>query len=88
MLIFNSIQTAVFARRREIEVMKLVGATNWFIRVPFILEGFIQGLLGALIAWGAVLDLPERVAGVVHRQVVGRRCSTRSSGRRASSGSR
>jgi cell division transport system permease protein len=55
MLIFNSIQTAVFARRREIEVMKLVGATNWFIRVPFILEGFIQGLLGAIIAWGAVL---------------------------------
>ncbi|HKY13889.1 MAG TPA: permease-like cell division protein FtsX, partial [Microthrixaceae bacterium] len=43
LLIFNSIQTAVFARRREIEVMKLVGATNWFIRVPFVLEGFIQG---------------------------------------------
>jgi cell division transport system permease protein len=55
MLIFNSIQTAVFARRREIEVMKLVGATNWFIRIPFILEGFIQGILGAIIAWGAVL---------------------------------
>jgi cell division transport system permease protein len=54
MLIFNSIQTAVFARRREIEVMKLVGATNWFIRVPFILEGLIQGILGALIGLGAV----------------------------------
>jgi cell division transport system permease protein len=54
MLIFNSIQTAVFARRREIEVMKLVGATNWFIRVPFILEGFIQGVLGSAIACGAV----------------------------------
>jgi cell division transport system permease protein len=51
MLIFNSIQTAVFARRREIEVMKLVGATNWFIRVPFILEGLLQGLIGSGIAY-------------------------------------
>jgi cell division transport system permease protein len=55
MLIFNSIQTAVFARRREIEVMKLVGATNWFIRVPFILEGLIQGVLGAFLSWGALI---------------------------------
>ena len=44
----------MFARRREIEVMKLVGATNWFIRVPFMLEGMIQGLLGAGVAVGAV----------------------------------
>lgn len=42
-----TIQTAVFARRREIEVMKLVGATNWFIRVPFMLEGVLQGVIGA-----------------------------------------
>ncbi len=40
----------MFARRREIEVMKLVGATNWFIRVPFMLEGLVQGLLGAFAA--------------------------------------
>jgi cell division transport system permease protein len=44
---------AMFARRREIEVMKLVGATNWFIRVPFMLEGLVQGILGALVAMGA-----------------------------------
>jgi cell division transport system permease protein len=44
-----TIQTAVFSRRREIEVMKLVGATNWFIRVPFMLEGVFQGVLGALV---------------------------------------
>ncbi len=50
LLIFNAIQTAVFSRRREIEVMKLVGATNWFIRIPFVLEGLIQGLTGAAIA--------------------------------------
>ena len=50
MLILNTIRMAMFARRREIEVMKLVGATNWFIRVPFMLEGLVQGLLGALVA--------------------------------------
>lgn len=53
-LIFNTIRMAMFARRREIEVMKLVGATNWFIRVPFMVEGLIQGLLGAGFAVLAV----------------------------------
>ena len=41
---------AMFARRHEIEVMKLVGATNWFIRVPFMLEGLVQGVIGAGLA--------------------------------------
>ncbi|MEX2658334.1 MAG: permease-like cell division protein FtsX [Acidimicrobiales bacterium] len=54
LLIFNSIRMAIFSRRREIEVMKLVGATNWFIRVPFMIEGLLQGLLGAGLAFGAV----------------------------------
>lgn len=54
-LILNAIRMAIFARRREISVMKLVGATNWFIRVPFMLEGLIQGLLGALVAVVVVL---------------------------------
>jgi cell division transport system permease protein len=52
MLILNGIRVAMFARRREIEVMKLVGATNWFIRVPFIVEGIIQTLVGAAVAVG------------------------------------
>ena len=52
MLILNTIRVAMFARRREIEVMKLVGATNWFIRVPFIVEGIIQTLVGAAIGVG------------------------------------
>jgi cell division transport system permease protein len=52
-LIWNTIRTAMFARRREIEVMKLVGATNWFIRVPFMLEGLLQGLIGAVVSCGA-----------------------------------
>jgi cell division transport system permease protein len=49
-LIWNTIRTAMFARRREIEVMKLVGATNWFIRVPFMLEGLLQGIIGGVLA--------------------------------------
>lgn len=46
-LIGNTVRMAVFARRREIAIMKLVGATNWFIRIPFLIEGVVQGLLGA-----------------------------------------
>ncbi len=49
-LILNTIRLAIFARRREVTVMKLVGATNWFIRIPYITEGFMQGLLGSLVA--------------------------------------
>ncbi len=49
-LIFIAIQTAMFSRRREIEVMRLVGATNWFIRIPFIVEGIVEGLVGAASA--------------------------------------
>jgi len=56
-LIVNSIRIAMFARRREIEVMKLVGATNWFIRIPFMAEGMVQGLLGGAIGIGIVLAL-------------------------------
>ncbi len=49
-LIANTIRLSIFSRRREIEVMKLVGASNWFVRGPFMLEGLICGLAGALIA--------------------------------------
>jgi cell division transport system permease protein len=56
-LILNTIRLAIFARRREVAVMKLVGATNWFIRVPFMCEGLVQGLIGALLSLGAVFAL-------------------------------
>jgi len=55
LLIWNTIRTAMFARRREIEVMKLVGATNWFIRLPFMLEGLLQGIAGGLAGGVALL---------------------------------
>ncbi len=50
LLILNTIRMAIFARRREVAVMKLVGATNWFIRIPFMLEGMFQGVVGAAFA--------------------------------------
>ncbi len=49
-LIANTIRLSIFSRRREVEVMKLVGASNWFVRGPFMLEGVICGLIGALAA--------------------------------------
>jgi cell division transport system permease protein len=49
-LIANTIRLSVFARRREVEVMKLVGATNWFIRWPFVIEGVVVGFFGGVLA--------------------------------------
>ena len=50
LLIANTIRLSIFSRRREIEVMKLVGATNWFVRGPFMVEGLLCGLVGAFAA--------------------------------------
>jgi cell division transport system permease protein len=50
LLISTTVRLSIFARRREVEIMRLVGATNWFIRWPFVLEGFMTGLVGALLA--------------------------------------
>jgi cell division transport system permease protein len=49
-LIANTIRLSIFARRREVEVMKLVGATNWFIRWPFVIEGVVVGFMGGVLA--------------------------------------
>jgi len=54
-LVGNTIRLSIYARRREIEVMKLVGATNWFIRWPFVIEGIVVGLMGSAIAVGIML---------------------------------
>jgi cell division transport system permease protein len=50
LLIANTIRLSLYARRREVEVMKLVGATDWFIRWPFVLEGVLVGCLGGIVA--------------------------------------
>lgn len=57
LLIINTIRMAMYARRREIEVMKLVGATNWFIRVPFMAEGLVQGIIGVAVSVGLLAVL-------------------------------
>ena len=49
-LIANTLRLSIFARRREVEVMKLVGATNWFIRWPFVIEGIVVGFMGGVLA--------------------------------------
>jgi cell division transport system permease protein len=58
-LIANTIRLSIFARRREVEVMKLVGATNWFIRWPFVIEGVIVGFFGGLLAVGLLTVAKE-----------------------------
>ena len=50
LLVSNTIRLSLFSRRREVEVMKLVGATDWFIRWPFVIEGIVLGALGGLMA--------------------------------------
>jgi len=64
-LIVNTIQLAIFARRREVAVMKLVGATNWFIRVPFMLEGLVHGIIGAALAFVAVYFARNTIASFI-----------------------
>jgi cell division transport system permease protein len=66
LLVSTTVRLSIFARRREVEVMQLVGATNWFIRWPFLLEGFITGILGSLLAAGAVWALSAAVVGWIH----------------------
>ena len=68
-LIGNTIRLSIFARRREIEVMKLVGASNWFVRGPFVVEGLLTGVLGAaaaivLLFLGKELVLPATIGRI------------------------
>jgi cell division transport system permease protein len=65
LLILNTIQLAIFSRRREVAVMKLVGGTNWFIRLPFMLEGLLQGLLGAAISFALVYIGVDRLQATI-----------------------
>ena len=74
MLIANTIRLSIFSRRREVEVMKLVGATNWFVRGPFMLEGLICGLAGAagavLLLWLGKVLLVARIPQITNEDNV------------------
>lgn len=65
LLMYNTIRTGLFARRREIEVMRLVGATKWFIRIPFMMEGLLQGLIGATFSALAIFGLNRVISSSV-----------------------
>lgn len=64
-IISNMVRVAVFSRGEEISIMKYVGATNWYIRVPYILEGALVGLAGAIIAWLTVWLVYRRLFDVL-----------------------
>ena len=69
LLISNTIRLSLFSRRREVEVMKLVGATDWFIRWPFVIEGLFLGALGGVCAIAllalAKVTLIDPLAGTI-----------------------
>ncbi|NLU79462.1 ABC transporter permease [Micromonospora sp. HNM0581] len=57
LLVANTIQVAAYSKRREVAVMKLVGASNWFIQAPFVLEAVVAGLIGSVLGLGALAAL-------------------------------
>jgi len=70
-LISNTIKITIFARRKEIEIMKLVGATNWFIRWPFFIEGLLLGVLGSIIPISVILGSYEYLYHLIQPKLQG-----------------
>ena len=70
LLLFNTIRLTIFARKDIIEIMKLVGATRSFIRRPFLIEGFVQGLIGALLASGILYAVASLFKKYVYSQLL------------------
>jgi len=68
-LIANTIRVAAFARREQTAIMKLVGASNWYVRLPFVLEGVIAGALGAVVSWSILFAAVPRVTRDLAREV-------------------
>ncbi len=64
-LIANTIRVTIYSRRREISIMRTVGASNWFIRLPFLVEGMIIGLLGSLIPVVVIIFGYQYIYGII-----------------------
>ena len=87
LLVANTIQVAAYSKRREVAVMKLVGASNWFIQAPFVLEAVVAGLIGSLLGLVALVAAKYLLFdGVVAARC--RACSPRSPGATSCSCSR
>lgn len=71
LVILNTVRMAIFSRRREVAIMKLVGATNWFIRVPFMLEGMVQGIAGAAVAFVLIFVARDQIMSFVNEAAIG-----------------
>lgn len=69
-LIFNTIRMTAFARREQIGIMKLVGATNWYVRLPFVLEGILAGVIGALLAGGMLVLGMQTLIGRLRDEII------------------
>lgn len=69
-VVSNTVKLTVFAREKEIKIMRYIGATNWFIRGPFLSEGIIIGILGAIISTGIVTFIYDRVLAAFGEQIL------------------
>jgi len=69
-LIFNTIRLTIYARRNIIQIMKLVGATNYFVKGPFIAEGFLQGVIGGLLSSALLWGMGEIIKGAIFPQLL------------------
>lgn len=69
LIVSNALRLTIFARRREIRIMQLVGATNWFIRIPYILEGMFHGLAGAALACIVVMAGGNYLNQAIQKQI-------------------
>jgi|ERR1041385_4817019 cell division transport system permease protein len=68
-LVSNTIRLTIYAKRKAVQTMKLVGASRWFIRAPFLIEGMVQGLIGGIIATGIIYYLLTFAAGLVSAEL-------------------
>ena len=68
-LVSNTIRLTIYAKRKSVQTMKLVGASRWFVRAPFLIEGMVQGVIGGIIAAGIIYYLLTFVAGLVSAEL-------------------